>query len=335
MTASVLLNVISIRSAVARILPKRPLLIFTYLLAGSILAFIGHFLFASSAPLLGLFLALMSGAGCGWNWLLARALFRPNEQTVGWPIKLVILMFTVAASLVLIRHFGVATDTGAIGLMQNMLMFVSSTVLLMPLAEAGRGLKTQGDNQERRFRYLFLGAYSSLILIYLAVDLPEWSAWQQELKVALALSWLIGMYFSVRFRLARPLENPIEKRVRTKASAVEVSVELVDQIKHLLAEQKLYLDHELKVAGLAEKLAEQEYKVTQAITTGLGFRNFNHLINSYRIEHAKELLHSAENQTLPILSIALESGFGSVGPFNRAFKALVGVTPGEFRRGGG
>ena len=35
---------------------------------------------------------------------------------------------------------------------------------------------------------------------------------------------------------------------------------------------------------------------------------------------------------LPVLSIALESGFQSIGPFNRAFKAATGLTPTEFRR---
>jgi AraC-like DNA-binding protein len=31
----------------------------------------------------------------------------------------------------------------------------------------------------------------------------------------------------------------------------------------------------------------------------------------------------------------LEAGFGSIGPFNRAFREAYGVTPTEFRRGEG
>jgi AraC-like DNA-binding protein len=34
----------------------------------------------------------------------------------------------------------------------------------------------------------------------------------------------------------------------------------------------------------------------------------------------------------PILSIALDLGFASIGPFNRAFKAITGLTPGDFRQ---
>jgi AraC-like DNA-binding protein len=35
---------------------------------------------------------------------------------------------------------------------------------------------------------------------------------------------------------------------------------------------------------------------------------------------------------VPVLTIALDAGFSSLGPFNRAFKAETGMTPSEFRR---
>jgi AraC-like DNA-binding protein len=35
---------------------------------------------------------------------------------------------------------------------------------------------------------------------------------------------------------------------------------------------------------------------------------------------------------VPILTVALDAGFGSIGPFNRAFKAHTGLTPSEYRR---
>jgi AraC-like DNA-binding protein len=33
-----------------------------------------------------------------------------------------------------------------------------------------------------------------------------------------------------------------------------------------------------------------------------------------------------------VLTIAMDAGFQSIGPFNRAFKAETGMTPTEFRR---
>ena len=48
--------------------------------------------------------------------------------------------------------------------------------------------------------------------------------------------------------------------------------------------------------------------------------------------YAKQALTDPTQAEVPILTIALDSGFQSLGPFNRAFKADTGMTPTEFRR---
>jgi AraC-like DNA-binding protein len=92
-----------------------------------------------------------------------------------------------------------------------------------------------------------------------------------------------------------------------------------------------YLTTHLKVSRLATLLMEPEYKITRAITGVLGFKNFNQYINQYRIEHAKTLFADNKFDDVSILTIGMDCGFGSVGPFNRAFKSHAGVTPREFR----
>ena len=44
------------------------------------------------------------------------------------------------------------------------------------------------------------------------------------------------------------------------------------------------------------------------------------------------LLASLGQAEVPVLTIALDAGFQSLAPFNRAFKATTGVTPTEYRR---
>ena len=95
---------------------------------------------------------------------------------------------------------------------------------------------------------------------------------------------------------------------------------------------RLFLDPDLKVASLARRLREQDYRVSRAITLGLGERNFNRFINRYRIDHASALLSDPAQAGASILDIALESGFASIGPFNRAFKEQTGLTPRAFRQ---
>jgi AraC-like DNA-binding protein len=43
------------------------------------------------------------------------------------------------------------------------------------------------------------------------------------------------------------------------------------------------------------------------------------------------MLRDPQCAHLPVLTIALDCGFGSIGPFNRAFKARTGKTPTQFR----
>lgn len=68
------------------------------------------------------------------------------------------------------------------------------------------------------------------------------------------------------------------------------------------------------------------------INRGLGFRNFNDFLHAYRIREACTRPRRPEQARLPVLSIALDVGYGSIGPFNRAFKARIGMTPTRFRR---
>ena len=70
----------------------------------------------------------------------------------------------------------------------------------------------------------------------------------------------------------------------------------------------------------------------RVINRGLRFRNFNDFLHTHRLKEAAERLGDPQLQRIPILTIALEVGYGSIGPFNRAFKERFGVTPTEYRR---
>ena len=95
---------------------------------------------------------------------------------------------------------------------------------------------------------------------------------------------------------------------------------------------RAYRTEDLTVAGLATLLSVPEYRLRRLINQRLGHRNFNAYVNGYRLEEARVALADPARRDLPILTIALDAGFQSIGPFNRAFKAGTGLTPGEFRR---
>src|SRR6185437_6741367 len=93
-----------------------------------------------------------------------------------------------------------------------------------------------------------------------------------------------------------------------------------------------YRQEGLTIGVLAAKLDLPEYRLRQAINEGLGYRNFNAFLNRYRINEAKAALSDPSQKDVPVLTIAMDAGFQSIGPFNRAFKADTGATPTEFRR---
>jgi len=54
-------------------------------------------------------------------------------------------------------------------------------------------------------------------------------------------------------------------------------------------------------------------------------------LNRYRIDEAKTALADSSQKDVPVLTIGMDAGFRSLGPFNRAFKADTGLTPTGFR----
>jgi AraC-like DNA-binding protein len=96
--------------------------------------------------------------------------------------------------------------------------------------------------------------------------------------------------------------------------------------------QRLYADCTLTLAGLAARFDLPEYRLRQTIHRELGFRNVNAFLNHLRLDEAASRLADPAQARLPILTIALDVGFGSIGPFNRSFKERYGLTPSEFRQ---
>ncbi len=88
----------------------------------------------------------------------------------------------------------------------------------------------------------------------------------------------------------------------------------------------------LTIAILASQLDTQEHRLRALINKQLGHRNFSSFLNGYRITEAKEKLSDRSMVDLPILTIAMDLGYGSLAPFNRAFRSETGKTPSDFRK---
>lgn len=285
-----------------------------------------------------LLVGIAGGATCSVFWLVTRSLFRPGDAFGPLQLALVAGIFLPSLISRSMRFFesgqwiGSAYQEAILAGLGNFQLLLSSTALMLCFAEATRGYA--GLNQpERHMRWMFIGTFGVCVMACTVLPMnttfsPEFAAITQAIC---ATSIMATMSIAVRYRLAHPLaeEAPTSKPAPAPATPDEIA--LGQRIEALLANEAIYLEADLKVAGLAKRLMEPDYKVSRAISAGLGQPNFNRFINRYRVQHAQNLLADPSECDQPILEIALASGFASLGPFNRAFKDRTGQTPRAYR----
>ena len=128
---------------------------------------------------------------------------------------------------------------------------------------------------------------------------------------------------------------PEIKADASEAAAVESSAadqKLIDALMRLINDERIYRHDNVTIGTLATRLAIPEYRLRRLINQRLGYRNFNVFLNEHRIAEARAALADPSQAEVPVITIAMDAGFQSLGPFNRAFKATTGVTPTEYRR---
>ena len=130
---------------------------------------------------------------------------------------------------------------------------------------------------------------------------------------------------------------PATPEIRTDASDVAIvdssaDQKLVDALMRLMGDERIYRHDNVTIGTLASKLGIPEYRLRRLINQRLSYRNFNVFLNEHRIAEAKAALADPSQAEVPVITIAMDAGFQSLGPFNRAFKATTGVTPTEYRR---
>ncbi|MBI1196497.1 MAG: helix-turn-helix domain-containing protein [Phenylobacterium sp.] len=88
----------------------------------------------------------------------------------------------------------------------------------------------------------------------------------------------------------------------------------------------------LSIGELAAELGAPEHRLRRLINVRLGRRNFADFVNGYRIRAAQARLSDPTEADITVAAIAFDLGFGSLSPFNRAFRAVTGSTPTAWRR---
>ena len=158
---------------------------------------------------------------------------------------------------------------------------------------------------------------------------------------AAALAALAAAFALFAMRSSRSLVAPLEApaggpqvhEVREPAAMARDQEDvLLARLSRLMEDDKVYRQEGFGVAALVTALDVPEYRLRRLINQRLGHRNFSSFVNGYRLAEATAALADPAQAEVPILTIALDAGFQSIGPFNRAFKAHTGMTPTAYRK---
>ena len=96
-------------------------------------------------------------------------------------------------------------------------------------------------------------------------------------------------------------------------------------------EARDYLDSEVKLSDLAERIGTSPQLLSQYLNDVAGV-NFFDYINGLRVAEVQKLMADPGSAERPLLDLAFAAGFNSRSTFNAAFKKKAGVAPSEWRK---
>jgi AraC-like DNA-binding protein len=195
----------------------------------------------------------------------------------------------------------------------------------------------------------FLYAYVAYLLIETSLNVlvlvigPQYDKQWFGYFATLVLTYYLSVFGYNQKKIAQlkfstessqSIENEAITLSENKPQALPTDIDLVvwkQKILDYFAKNKPYLDAELKLADIAQALEINVSTLSTIINISFE-KNFNDLVNEYRIEACKHKMHDKNYAHLSLLGIAYECGFNSKTTFNRAFKKYTSYAPSEYQK---
>ena len=283
----------------------------------------------ASAPWLTPFRLVSAGTPAVF-WLWSCAIF-DDEFKLAWR-HLALWLATLALAYVCFTH--------RVPGLYLALSVVSLGFITLGIWEAlaGRGADlVEGRRRMRPMLALAAAVYAGAIVVVELIWRDRLLAAPTGLVTAAGLAVLAFIFVLNQIGKlgAAPLTEapgPVPAPAIADAAIDPRDTKILAALNRLMDEERLYRESGLSVGALAARLEIPEYRLRRVINGELGHRNFASFVNQYRIAEAKAALIDPSQAEVPVLTIAMDAGFQSIGPFNRAFKAATGTTPTEYRR---
>ncbi|MDD2285431.1 MAG: AraC family transcriptional regulator [Paludibacter sp.] len=194
----------------------------------------------------------------------------------------------------------------------------------------------------RKLVYTFGAVWTALMFVatvHHVFGLFSWVFCTHGLTLSLSVFTILIGYFGLKQKeiFIQYPDSGIEYVTESKPKYADFvlketdAAKYVSQIRHFMNTEKPYLDANLSLPGLAEKLNIPSHHLSRVINEQFNV-NFFDFVNQYRVDEVKSMMRNPEFDNLTILGIAFDCGFNTKSAFNRVFKKFAGVTPSEYKK---
>ncbi len=185
-----------------------------------------------------------------------------------------------------------------------------------------------------KFRFWFMGTAALSGLVFTLTHLIYGNLLPANLQLfqtsVYAILTIILAYWALNIReqiWVLPQNNLMKRPEALSPAETALLTKLQASMK-----EDIWREEGLTIRKLANLLESPEHRLRKVINQGLGYRNFAAFVNEHRIGAACEVLADPVKADVPVITIAYDVGYASLGPFNRAFKDIVGESPTEYRK---
>ena len=294
-----------------------------------------------------LIIVIASISNPGLLWLFSRSLFCDNER-LRWPhYTLVVVYVGIATAGVVTSNFIDPHNRLPLSSLEAVVYFLVPQVIKLGMVGHVILLSVQGWQADLiESRRVYRGVFIAISSVFCAATLVSELWLNQPLQSGL-LSASITVVLFMAFNLSNFTLKPgflaqqvssgepstASRPVQTEGVEDQTNLdEVLLPLSELVEKQRIYKEHGLTLAQVAERVDIPAYRLRKVINQQMNYSNFNQYLNQHRIQDACRQLVEPETQQLPVLSIALDVGFRSLSSFNKAFKERMGKTPTEYRK---
>lgn len=121
-----------------------------------------------------------------------------------------------------------------------------------------------------------------------------------------------------------------EKYQKSKMDA-ETAADIEKKLHDCMAQEKLYLNPDLKLQDVASAVGYSVVEVSQTLNVFMN-TNFTDFVNRYRVELFIRRMQERDASKYTLVSLSEECGFSSRTSFFRSFRKLKGMSPSEYMK---